>query len=64
MTDAANRSATCEGKQAFDSFERAEAVRKRHRRDRHALAVYHCPVCHWFHIGTPKRINFKGQGDV
>lgn len=57
MTDAANRSATCEGKQAFETYAQAEAVKGKKRiHTRYAKAIYHCTYCHKFHIGTPKRI--------
>lgn len=56
MIDLADRSASCDGKQAFETYAQAEAVKGKKRiHTRYAKAIYHCTYCHKFHIGTPKR---------
>lgn len=45
------RLASCKGKQSFDTWELADRVAKRHHKRR---IVYHCDICHKFHLATAR----------
>jgi hypothetical protein len=52
------RVVSCQGKEAFASWQLAEQVRKgRGRRNDRTdqRQVYRCEFCHKFHLGTPGR---------
>jgi hypothetical protein len=51
---AETRAAACEGKKTFATFIEATRIAKRPHRGDYARRAYHCPVCHKYHVGTPK----------
>lgn len=43
----------CNGKRRYSSYNVADEMAKRTRRQtEEAVAAYHCPHCHGFHVGT------------
>jgi hypothetical protein len=48
------RAAACDGKRTFDTYREAEKIAMRPHKGDYARRAYHCPVCHKYHVGSPK----------